>query len=50
MTLFTKLAMFARSPKGRQFTRHAARYAQSPEGRRKLAALRQRAASGRKVR
>ena len=45
MSLFAKLAMLARSPQGRRMTRQAMRYAQSPEGRRKIAAARQKVAA-----
>jgi len=45
MSIMTKLTAFARSSKGRQMTEKATRYAQSPEGKRKIAQARERVAS-----
>ena len=36
MSLFAKVAMFARSPQGRRAIRKASTYAKSPEGRKQL--------------
>ena len=36
MSLFAKVAMFARSPQGRQALKKASAYAKSPEGRKQL--------------
>lgn len=48
MSLFTKLSTLARSPQGKKAMRQAQEFAQSPEGKRKLASLRERVAGGRK--
>ncbi len=42
--MLTKLAAFARSPQGRRLAQRAMRYAQSPQGRAKIAAARERIA------
>jgi hypothetical protein len=44
MTLMTKLSQLARSPQGRKLTEKAVNYAQSPEGKRKIAQARERVA------
>ena len=43
-SLFSKMAQFARSPKGRELTEKAKEMAKDPETRRKLESLRGRAA------
>jgi hypothetical protein len=48
MSLISKLAMFARSPKGRRLTQQAMSYARSPEGKRKIADARRQLAARRK--
>jgi len=45
--LMQKLALFARSPKGRQLTAQAQQFAAKPENRRKLEQLKQRLAGRR---
>ena len=45
MSLFTKLALLARSPQGRKAMNQAKRYAQSPEGRAKIDQVRRQIAS-----
>jgi hypothetical protein len=41
MPLMTKLAAFARSPQGRKLAQQAMRYANSPEGKAKIAQARE---------
>ena len=43
-TLIGRIAKFARSPKGRELTRKAQRFASKPENRRKITELRSRMA------
>ena len=50
MPLLNSIARFARSSAGRQAARKAMQFAQSPEGKRKIAALRQQVAGKRKPR
>ncbi len=45
MPLMNTLMKLARSPQGRRMAAKAARYAQSPEGKRKIAQTRERLAS-----
>jgi len=40
--MFSKLSQFARSPKGRELTQKAQRYAKDPATKRKVAAARER--------
>jgi len=42
MSLISKILMLSRSPQGRRLTEKAARYASSPEGKRRIAEARQR--------
>jgi hypothetical protein len=48
MSLFSKIARFARSPQGRRMTQQAMTYARSPEGKRRLADVRRQLDSRRK--
>lgn len=50
MSLMTKITQFARSPQGRRVTQKAMSYAQSQEGRRKIAQARERMAKRRTTR
>jgi hypothetical protein len=50
MPLLSSIARFARSSAGRQAARKAMQYAQSPEGKRKIADAREKLASRRKPR
>ena len=45
MPLMNTIARFIRSPQGRRMSQKAMRYAQSPEGKRRIAEARQRVAS-----
>lgn len=49
MTLMNKLARFGRTPQARRMTQKAMNYAQSPEGKRRIAAARGRVAKRGKV-
>lgn len=49
MSIMTKILAFSRTSQGRRFTEKATRYAQSPEGRRRIAEARQRVASRKRV-
>ena len=46
--MFGKLSQFARSPKGRELTQKAQRYAKDPATKRKIADARNRFAKGRR--
>jgi hypothetical protein len=48
MSLASNLSKFARSGQGRKLTQKAMQYAQSPEGKRKIAEARERVAKRRK--
>lgn len=48
MSIATKLAKFAQSSQGRKMTQKAKHYAQSPEGKRKIAQARERVAKRKK--
>ena len=50
MSMFSRLARFARSPQGRRLASQAMRYARSPEGKRRIADTRARVSRGRKPR
>jgi hypothetical protein len=50
MKLMSVIARFARSPQGRRVAQQAMSYAQSPEGRRRIEAVRRQLASRRKPR
>jgi len=45
MSLVTKIISFSRTSKGRRLTEKATRYAQSPEGKRRITEARERVAS-----
>jgi hypothetical protein len=48
MSLISKLALFARSPQGRRYTKQAMSYARSPEAKRKIADARRQLAARKK--
>jgi hypothetical protein len=48
MSLMNKLARLARSPQGRRMARQAMDYANSPEGKRRIAGVRRQLAARRK--
>ena len=50
MSIWTRIAKFARSPQGRRTADQAMRYARSEKGRRQIAQARERVARGRKPR
>jgi hypothetical protein len=50
MSLIGSLTRFAKSPQSRRLAQQAMRYAQSPEGKRRIAQTRQRLANGRRPR
>ncbi len=50
MSLFARVARFARSPQGRRLAREVTRYARSPEGKRRMEQARRQLASRRKPR
>ncbi len=49
-TLFARAAKFARSPQGRRAMQQAVRYVQSEQGRKQIAAARQRVVAARNAR
>ena len=48
MKLMSMISKFARSPQGRRYSKQAMDYAQSPEGKRRIADVRRQLARGRK--
>ena len=48
MKLMSMISKFARSPQGRRYGKQAMDYAQSPEGKRRIADVRRQLARGRK--